>query len=353
MPEGMSEPAVVTIDGDRIVELSPAVGPVPARTLAPGFVDLQVNGLDDIDVAEARGEDWERLDAMLLASGVTAWCPTLVTAPLDRYPGRLARVATAAARPGGARPLIAGAHIEGPFLGGAPGAHRRQWLRPLGPGFLDELPGIVRIVTLAPELDGAPEAIRALVARGVVVSLGHSSATAEEVDAAVGAGARMVTHLFNGMPAFHHRDPGVAGSALTDDRLVAGLIADLVHVHPSALDVAFRAKSAARIALVTDAVAWGAPSHQGRVALVDGAARLTDGTLAGSALTMDRAVANVVHEAGVALPDALVAASTTPAALLGLSDRGHIAVGCRADLVALGPDLAVQATWVGGRQVHP
>jgi N-acetylglucosamine-6-phosphate deacetylase len=193
--------------------------------------------------------------------------------------------------------------------------------------------------------------VRLLRDRDVVVSLGHSAATLRQVRACVDAGATMVTHLFNAMPPLHHREPGIVGAALTDDRLVAGLIADLVHVHPTAIAVAFRAKPA-RIALVTDAVAWRA-ARVGSIPVVhDGTApRLPDGTLAGSSLTLDAAVRNVVAHAGVGLADALVAASATPAALLGLHDRGAVEPGRRADLVVLDDGLRVTAVLAEGREV--
>ncbi|MDQ1396242.1 MAG: N-acetylgalactosamine-6-phosphate deacetylase [Acidimicrobiaceae bacterium] len=337
----------------RVVALTDTAG-VPDRVLAPGFVDLQVNGIDQFDVAQAEGTDWDRLDRLVAAQGVTTWCPTLVTAPLDSYAAPLARIAAAAARPDAGRPTIAGAHLEGPFLGGAPGAHRRHDLAPIDPAWLDQLPPIVRIVTLAPELAGAAEAVARLVVRGVLVGLGHSTATFEQAGSAAGAGARLVTHLFNAMGPLHHRSPGLVGAALSDDRLVPSLIADLIHVHPAALGAAFRAKGPGRVVLVTDAVAWrsGAVGRV-RVAMVDGAPRLADGTLAGSALTMDAAVRNVVEHAGVPLADALTAASTAPASLLGLDDRGRIAPGARADLVALSPApaLAVEQVWIAGTPV--
>lgn len=344
---------MVIVDSGRITAAEPGSGPVPDRTLVPGFIDLQLNGLDDIDVAEADRAGWERLDQLLLASGVTTWCPTLVTAPIDAYERRLAAVADAAARLPSGRPHIVGVHLEGPFLGGRPGAHPVELLRPIDLDWLAELPPIVRLVTLAPELASAPEAVRLLVARGVAVSLGHTAADPAQVAAATDAGARLVTHLFNGMPPLHHRDPGVAGAALLDDRLTTCLIADLIHVHPTALALAFRAKPPGRVALVTDAVAWRSPenAHQ-PVRVADGPARLADGTLAGSTLTMDEAVANTVCAAGVPLADAVRAASATPAAALGLADRGRLAPGCRADIVALDPELTVEATWVAGELVY-
>jgi N-acetylglucosamine-6-phosphate deacetylase len=332
---GVDGPARIVVEAGRIVAVEPFRGRAPDRMIVPGFIDLQCNGIGDVHVATADGDDWERADELLLAGGVTTWCPTLVTAPLDAYPDRLARLEKAASRPGRGRPAIAGAHLEGPFLGGAPGAHRTDWLRPIDPGWLAALPDIVKVVTLAPELDGADAAIRLLDARGVLVSLGHSTAGEADVAEAEAAGARMVTHLFNGMAPFHHRDPGLAGATLTAPGLVAGLIADLVHVHPTALALAFLAKGPDAIALVSDAV-------------VDGAGRLPDGTLAGSTITLADAVRNVVQHAGVRWPDAVTAASTTPARLLGLADRGRIAPGHRADLVVLTPDFEVEATWIAG-----
>jgi N-acetylglucosamine-6-phosphate deacetylase len=218
--------------------------------------------------------------------------------------------------------------------------------------WLARLPDVVRVVTLAPEAPSALDAVAMLAARGVLVSLGHSTADLEQATAAVDAGARLVTHVFNAMPALDHRRPGLVGAALSDDRLVVSLIADFAHVHPAVVRVAFRAKGAARVALVTDAVAWRSGRVAGRqIALRDGAPRLPDGTLAGSALTMDGAVRNCVS-VGIDLADAVAAASAVPARLLDLSDRGRIEAGAAADLVELGPELHVRATWVAGRQAH-
>jgi N-acetylglucosamine-6-phosphate deacetylase len=350
--EGVIAPGAVEIDGGRIVAVGPGPEGAADRTLAPGFVDLQVNGMGAVDVAAADGGGWDELDGRLVASGVTAWCPTLVTAPLDAYGAPLERIATAASR-GGAVPAILGAHLEGPFLGGAPGAHRRDHIRGVDLDWLAALPDTVRLVTLAPEVDGAADATRALADRGVTVALGHSAASYDDAVAAADAGATLVTHLFNGMAAMHQREPGLPGAALTDDRLAVSLIADLVHVHPAALALAFRAKGADRVVLVTDAVAVDAADLVELGVRYDGVApRLPDGTLAGSALTMDTAVRNVVQHAGVSLEDAVRAASTTPARVVNAADRGRIAPGCRADLVALDADLRVSATWIGGEQVY-
>jgi len=197
----------------------------------------------------------------------------------------------------------------------------------------------------APGLPGAAEVLAALVERGVVVSLGHTPVDAAGATAAIDAGARWVTHLWNAMAPLHHREPGLAGVALTDPRVRVGLIADGVHVHPTAVALAQRALGA-RLVLVTDAVS--ALGH----ALEPAGVRLADGTLAGSDLPMDRAVRNLRDFSGCDDATAVTAATAAPAAVVGDPSRGHLAPGARADVVLLDPDLQVQATWVGGVLVH-
>lgn len=352
LPSGLVGPVEVEVVDGHIGAVRAGPDPGDASLLVPGFVDLQVNGVDDVDVATADGADWDRLDGMLAATGVTAWLPTLVSQPLDRYAAPLARIARARSRRG-ARPAILGVHLEGPFLGERPGAHDRRAIVPVDRAWLRSLPDVVALVTLAPEQPAALDAIRDLAARGIVVSLGHSAADLERVGDAIDAGARMVTHLFNAMAPLHQREPGIAGAALADDRVTAGLIVDLVHVHPALVRTTFRTKGAERIALVTDAVAWrtGHLAALG-IGVVEGAPRLADGTIAGSALTMDAAVRNAVDAAGVPLADALVAASTTPADVLSDASRGRVATGSRADFIVLGrDDLAVRRTLVAGEPI--
>jgi N-acetylglucosamine-6-phosphate deacetylase len=324
--------------------------------LVPGFVDMQVNGVGAIDFAHAGVADWQAALQAQASHGVTGCCPTLVSAPLASYAEPLTIAATVAAgepTAGTEATSLIGVHLEGPFLGGAPGAHPVEYLQPVDLVWLTETleraPGLVRVVTLAPEADAGFAAIRALHAAGVVVAIGHSTATYDETRAAADAGARAVTHLFNGMGPFNHREPGVAGAALDDPRLTPTLIADLVHVHPAALRLAIRAKRS--VALVTDAVAVGAGTI-GAVVMSerDGAARLADGTLAGSVLTMDRAVRNVV-DLGFPLERAVEMASTVPSELLGCTDRGRLEPGRRADIVALDRStLGVRAVWIAGRR---
>jgi len=349
-PEGWVGPAAVQMADGVITAVVPCTGPADLEVLAPGFIDLQVNGIDDVDVATADGTDWDRLDALLLAQGTTTWCPTLVTNRLEAYAAPLTRIAAAMRRRGALRPEIAGVHLEGPFLGMAHGAHRSGLVVPVDLDWLADLPDHVAMVTLGAEQTEAAAATALLRQRGIVVSIGHTTANDDELDRTAVAGATMATHLFNAMSGLHHRQPGVAAWVLTHPTMAAGLIADGVHVHPRMVALAFTALGADRVVLVTDAVGWRAgsagPVH---LELRDGAPRLADGTLAGSALTMDAAVRTCVAT-GVPLEQALHAASTVPARLLGLTDRGTVAPGRRADLVALDPHLQVAAVWVAGQQ---
>jgi N-acetylglucosamine-6-phosphate deacetylase len=353
-PPGRPAPGWVAIADGLITEVGS--GPAPAGAvdagpalLAPGFIDLQVNGVDDVDFFSAGPDGWRRAGQAQLEKGVTAYCPTLVTAPLDEYGAALERAQAARAfaedQP---LPTIVGVHLEGPFLGGAPGAHPVALVRPADcdwlRALLAALPRLVTIVTLAPEADPGFAATRLLTENGVTVALGHSTATYDAARAAADAGARLVTHLFNGMGPVHHREPGLAGAALDDELLTPTLIADLVHVHPAALRLAIHRKH--NVCLVTDRVAT-----EGLRIDEDGAAHLADGTLAGSTLSMQHAVQNTVG-LGFPVERAVEMATTTAADVLGLADRGRIAPGMRADLVALDPEsLAVRAVWLGGELV--
>jgi N-acetylglucosamine-6-phosphate deacetylase len=350
-PLGWSGPSRLRISDGVIESIEPlraATGAAGDRWLAPGFVDLQVNGVDDVDVSSADGEDWARLDRLLVEQGVTTWCPTLVTMPLPHYERPLERIAAAMSRPPSPRPTIAGVHLEGPFLGAAVGAHPPAHVVPIDLEWLAALPPHVALVTLGADQPDAAAAVAMLSDEGRLVSVGHTHATEAQFDAAIAAGARLTTHLFNAMTGVHHREPGVATFALTNPGTCASLIADGVHVHPRVLRLAFAALGPERAVLVTDSVAW----RSGRVAGIglemrDGAPRLPDGTLAGSALTMDAAVRTCVA-ASIDAADALRAAATNPSRLLGLTDRGEIRAGARADLVALDPRLHVESVWIAG-----
>lgn len=325
-----------------------AVFDVDGALVAPGLVDLQCNGAAGVDLRAEPERLWDT-SAALPRWGVTAWLPTIVTSTPD-----VVIRAMETLRDGppdgwtGAEPL--GLHLEGPFLAPeAAGAHPIDLLRPPTMSAIDTWSRAsgVAMVTLAPELAGALDVIGTLVERGVVVSIGHSMASAGEVDAAIEAGARSVTHLFNAMSPIHHRAPGVAGAALADDRLAVGLIADGIHVDPRMVRVAARA-SADRLVLVSDAVAL--LGMEG-VDTSDGV-RLSDGTLAGSVLPLVQAVQNLVDYARCTPAHALDAASRTPAALLDVRDRGSLHPGARGDAVVLDDQLGLVATVVGGEIVH-
>jgi N-acetylglucosamine-6-phosphate deacetylase len=364
---GVLEPGYLSIQGGVITEVGAGPPPGPpdleldSGVLVPGLVDLQVNGYYGVDLADGDPEGWALVARRLPETGTTAFLPTFITAPVPALATALRSAAMAAeAVTAGARVL--GVHLEGPFLSPArAGAHRRDWIVPPSPEAVSELLAaggeLLRLVTLAPEADGALAAIAALTAAGVLVSVGHSDATAAQVAAGAAAGARMVTHLFNAQRGLHHREPGVVGQALTDPRLTSGLIVDLSHVSAAACAIAFAA-APGRICLVTDAAAC-AGMPPGRYLLGGepvelpaggGAPVRPGGGLAGSALRMDRAVGNAVG-LGLGLAEAVAAASRIPADLIERPDLGRLAAGAAADLAWLGDDLRARATWVSGAQV--
>jgi glutamine---fructose-6-phosphate transaminase (isomerizing) len=362
-------PGAVAIDDGRITAVLdelPSRGPgrlqLDHGVLVPGLVDLQVNGYGGVDLAEADPAGWAGVAAGMATAGVTSFLATFTTAPLDELVAALGRARAALARAGtGARLL--GVHMEGPFLSPArKGAHDPAAMLDPSPAAVGRLVEAGREVlvalTLAPERPGAIAAITSLVREGVIVSVGHSDARAAEVAAAADAGARMVTHLFNAQRGLDRREPGVAGQGLADPRFTLGLIADLQHVHPAVCRVVMAA-AGDRVALVSDAsAAAGMPPGRYRlggrtVELADhGPPKRDDGTVAGSTLLLDQAVANIAG-LGVSLPDAVAAATRVPADLLGRADLGRLAPGATADLAWLSDDLDAIATWVGGTLVWP
>jgi N-acetylglucosamine-6-phosphate deacetylase len=364
---GVLEPGYLTVHEGVIGEVGEGPPPGPpdlelgSGVLVPGLVDLQVNGYYGVDLADCDRGGWALVARRLPETGTTAFLPTFITAPVATLAAALrsaAKVTEAVTT--GARVL--GVHLEGPFLSPArAGAHRRDWIVPPSPAAVGELleagRGLLRLVTLAPEADGALAAIAALTGAGVVVSVGHSDATAAQVAAGAAAGARMVTHLFNAQRGLHHREPGVVGQALTDHRLTSGLVVDLNHVSAAACAIAFAA-APGRICLVTDAAAC-AGMPPGRYLLggepvelpPGGAPVRPGGTLAGSALRMDQAVANAAG-LGLGLAGAVAAATRIPADLIGRPDLGRLAAGAAADLAWLGDDLRARVTWARGEQVY-
>jgi N-acetylglucosamine-6-phosphate deacetylase len=363
-PEPLGRAAVV-FEAGRILDVvrDPLRSDLPRDVrevegfICPGFVELQINGSFGVNVGPD-GEALKRLARELPKTGITSFLPTLISSPVARYQAFLDALSGARNVPG-ARML--GAHLEGPFLSPLrKGAHDPANLLPIDLDLIRALVGsdLVRMMTLAPELPGATEAIRLLLENGVVPSAGHTDATYEELTHAVDAGLRTGTHLYNAMSPLAHRAPGTVGALLSDGRTRAGIIADGVHVHEAALEIAYRQKGPDALALVTDAMeAAGMPDGEyelgGRtVRLEAGAVRLPDGTLAGSALTMDSALRNAARLLDIHLHEALRMTTSTPAAILGLPAKGRITPGADADLVALSAEGEVRETLVAGRTIY-
>jgi N-acetylglucosamine-6-phosphate deacetylase len=349
--DGRLAPGDVEIVDDRIARTG-IPGPNGRGVAAPGFLDIQVNGFGGVDFLDSDAAGYRRAGEALLETGVTAYLPTFITTPTEQLLAAIDEVPL-----DGIAPRILGIHLEGPFLApGRLGTHPPLARRDPDPALLEQLLGSsrIRLMTLAPELEGADALIDLLLRRGVTVSCGHTDATAEEAGAAFDRGVRTVTHLFNAMRPLRHRDPGIAGAALARDDVVVQIILDGVHLAPETARLIWRA-AAGRVALVTDAVS-GAGVQDGsyslggfEVKIRDGVARGPDGQLAGSVLTMIEAVRNL-HELGVPLSDALAAASTVPAGVLGLPDVGGLAPGSVADVVVVDDNLRIERVLVGGQE---
>jgi len=318
----------------------------------PGFVDLQVNGFAGVDLLDADTDGYARAGDALLETGVTAYVPTFITAEETRLVDALRAVPKSS----GDGPRILGVHLEGPFLSATRiGAHPVELRRDPDVALAARLvePGPVVLMTIAPELPGASELVTFLHERGIVVSCGHSDATASEAHAVFDQGVATVTHLFNAMRPLGHRDPGIVGAALARPDVIVQIIVDGVHLAPEVVQLVWRA-GAGRVALVTDAIAAAGagdgPFRLGdiEVEVRDGAARRADdGVLAGSVVTMIEAVRNL-HALGVPLERALDAASSVPARVLGSTAVGRIERGAAADIVVLDDELQIERVLVAG-----
>ena len=323
--------------------------------ILPGFVDLQVNGAFGIDVA-SESDRLPELSKALLSTGTTSYVPTVISSPESIYEEALPAIAAASGPASGAEVL--GVHLEGPFINlEKRGAHAAAHvLRPdteLLAHLLDL--GPVRMVTLAPELEGAGDLVALASNRGAVVCAGHSDVAFEPAYGALDGRVVGVTHLFNAMSAMHHREPGLPGAAFAHPRAVCGLISDGLHVHPEMVGLAFRMLGPDRLCLVTDAIA-AAGMEEGEYRLatrtvhVDGGVpKLGSGAIAGSVLTMREAFKNILAFTGCTVPEAARMASTSPARAMGEGRRkGRLAPGYDADVTVLAPDLSVQAVWQCG-----
>lgn len=364
------ESPVMVVDDARITALHSRGGAdipagrrldFPGLILAPGFIDIHIHGGAGRDAMEADESALAQIERQLVQHGVTAYLPTTVTASHDRILKALEGLgkSIAAPRRSPARAAPLGIHLEGPFISHEKrGVHPPEDLIPPSPQALESFwqasSGTIRMMTIAPELPGAAETIRYARTLGVHSSLGHSNATYEEAARGISAGADHATHTFNAMRALDHRDPGILGAVLENNGLTADIIADGIHVHPSMLSLFLRAKGADQAILITDAIsATGMPDGiyklGGFEVQVSNGRCERQGRLAGSVLTLDRAIRNVMTFAGWQLQQAVRLATLNPARLLGISDqRGLIAPGRWADLVVLTPEGSLVHTIVGG-----
>ncbi len=387
LADGVARPATLLLHEGRIAAIGPNADASAAaewcslhdRLIVPGFVDVHVHGVAGTDTLDD-GDAVARIAAALPAFGVTAFCPTTVACPPADLRRVLDQVRRARAAPAPHAARVLPAHLESNFI--SPeyrGAQPLSCLRRFSGGrsqgdrdgagendfaaadVLQEIEragGDVGVVTLAPEIDGGPELIAWLLARGVRVSLGHSGATFEQARAAIAAGASRATHLFNRMAPLDHRRPGLAGAVLASDAVAAELICDAVHVHPAIVRATVAAKGASRVMAISDGTAAaalpaGASAQLGgrRIVAANGCARLDDGTMAGSVLTLDAAFRSL-REMGFTAFDAATMCATTPARELGLHGSGVVAEGAVADLAVLDRNGRVVQTWIGGTLVY-
>lgn len=372
-PDGRHGPGAIVVDGGNIVEIGPLDATVTEGAasvfdatddiVAAGLIDVHTHGAGGIETAAGSVDELRRLARVYARHGVTGF--------LASIGGSDARIRAAVPAlveladepdPDGARCL--GIHLEGPFISPCcPGAFPAATIvapdADLLRSYLDAAAGHVRMITIAPEVAGAELLLDVALAAGVVVAIGHSAAPYEVAERAIAGGARNVTHLYNAMPSLHHRDPGLIGAALTDDRVTVELIADGIHVDPVVLALTVRCAGRHRVLLVSDSIAAaGLPDGSYRfeeqtVVVADGSARLPDGRLAGSSLTLDRAVSRLAGAAELTWEAALGCATDVPARLLGIDRRrGRVAPGHAADLVGFDAAGGVRWTMVGGRVVY-
>lgn len=359
----------LAIDDGKITAIIPAPPPdlstatvidAQGMWVAPGFIDIHVHGGAGHDTMDATPEALHGMARFFATHGVTSFCPTTMTASRADIDAAIRNVEQVPPPPDGAQPL--GLHLEGPYFnadykGAQPPTHLRL------PDPAEYTPWItaesVKLMTLAPELDGALALIEAGVKNGVEFAAGHSGADLDCISAAADAGLRQGTHTFNGMLGLHHRRPGTLGAILTDDRIYAQVIADGVHVHPAMVKLLVRAKGVDRTILITDAMrAAGLPDGRymlgdSETFVQDGIARLAEGNLAGSTLTMDEGVRNLIAFAELSVPDAVAIATRVPAEAMRLAGRkGTLAPGADADVVLLSEDVEVVLTIVGGNVVY-
>lgn len=374
-PSEIIESPVVLIDDGAIHSLGPQSSlEVPAAVqhldfpnlvIAPGFIDIHIHGGAGHDVMQDDPSGRIAFEKALAKHGVTSYLPTTVTAPMERILGAVDRLGNIISAEDvehahvGARPL--GIHLEGPFIspekcGVHPPEHLIAPTIDLFEQILDASGGTLKMMTIAPELPGAAEVITHARERGVLTSIGHSNATFEEAGNGIAAGAASATHTFNAMRTLDHREPGILGAVLSDDRVMADIIADGVHVAPAIVEIFLKTKGVERAVLITDAIsATGMPDGTYQLGpfqvRVRGDRAELQGRLAGSVLTLERAVRNVMSFANWSLQQSVTLATRNPARLIGADGKGTLAVGADADLVLLSIEGEVAHTMIGGQMM--
>ena len=358
----------ILVEGEKIADIRPGGTCQNGRTvdvqggyLSPGFIDIHIHGSNGSDVMDARADSLENISTFLAGNGTTSWLATTMTQTIPRIQSALHTVSEYMQEKSHKGAQILGAHMEGPFLNPlAKGAHVEECIIPPDRKTFEEItaetPDIVRLMTLAPEREGALEFADYLKDRGIVVSIGHTKASYDQCVRAMQHGITHICHFYNAMTPLKHREPGTVGAILDNDSATIELIADLIHIHPAALRLAVRVKGPDRTVLITDAMSaaglrdgnyelGGLPVH-----VTDGAARLKDGTLAGSVLTQNRALCNMI-KIGIPSEDVIAMLTETPAREIGVDGyKGKLRKGYDADINVLDADFQVRETFVRGKK---
>ncbi len=366
-PEETITDAIVIIDGEKIsaIESRQTVTDIPIDVsvinandllVVPGLIDIHVHGAAGVDAMDANPDSLEKLSTFFIQHGVTSFLPTIGTQSTLAISTAIDNIKQNIAKATGAQPL--GVHLEGPYLSHAyRGAQGEEWLRNPDPVEYEAWfqTGIIKLMTIAPELEGAKALLERGKAYGVRFAAGHTQASPEQIISAVNAGLQLSTHTFNGMAGLHHRDLGTVGALLANDDVFCEIIADGVHVHPEVIKMLVRIKGIERTILVTDAIRATGMSDGiydllgHNIQVIAGIARTQAGGLAGSTLTLDRAIVNVQQFAGLSLNQAIEMATLTPARALGIEDvKGEIRPGRDADIVICDPDLKIKKVLVKG-----
>ncbi|MCX7796562.1 MAG: N-acetylglucosamine-6-phosphate deacetylase [bacterium] len=356
---------VLVVEDDHIYSITREAENVPIENLddcfiVPGFIDIHTHGAVGYDVMDGNPEGIVKMAEFLASHGVTSFLPTTTTLDIESTLNAISAVERAIElNKNGAK--IIGIHLEGPFINPKhKGAQNEKYIIEPTKEILETLTQskLIKLVTIAPEISGAIPAIKFMRDKGIYVSLGHSDATYEDTIKAITAGATLITHLFNGMRPFHHREPGIIGAGIAEDSLNCQVIADGIHIHFSAIRLVYKAKGYRNIVLISDSMsATGLSDGEYelgglKVTVRSGAPRLEDGRLAGSTLTLDNAIKNMVNKVLVPLPFAVEMASKVPAKSIGEASIGSLSYGNKADIVVLDRNFNVVRTYIDGRLVY-